>query len=122
MLAILFSVNTQYKGNPILFYLIQLNGLIIKPITLGINGAMYSQSGVTLAPDLGNTFAIVNTNGIAGIKKLIVLHKPLDNNGNLILPHIMPYRKNTIGLNINSLPELVILKPKVKSSYLLQER
>ncbi|WP_163760046.1 fimbria/pilus outer membrane usher protein, partial [Proteus mirabilis] len=110
------SVNTQYKGRYQSYSINTTKSSNNKTnLRLGINGAIVlHQSGVTLAPDLGNTFAIVNTNGIAGIKTNRSSQAITDNNGNLILPHIMPYRKNTIGLNINSLPEFSNTKTQSK--------
>ncbi|HGM9806530.1 TPA: fimbria/pilus outer membrane usher protein [Proteus mirabilis] len=110
------SVNTQYKGRYQSYSINATKSSNNKTnLRLGINGAIVlHQSGVTLAPDLGNTFAIVNTNGIAGIKTNRSSEDTTDNNGNLILPHIIPYRKNTIGLNINSLPEFSNTKTQSK--------
>ncbi|MCD4610160.1 fimbria/pilus outer membrane usher protein, partial [Proteus mirabilis] len=57
------SVNTQYKGR-YQSYSINANKSSNNKtnLRLGIDGAIVlHQSGITLAPDLGNTFAIVNT-------------------------------------------------------------
>lgn len=110
------SVNAQYRGKYQSYSINTTNSPNNTFLRLGVNGAIViHQSGITLAPNLGNTFAIVNTNGIAGIKTNRSSQATTDNNGNLILPYIMPYRKNTIGLNISSLPEFSNTKTQSKT-------
>ncbi|WP_368868894.1 fimbria/pilus outer membrane usher protein, partial [Proteus penneri] len=109
------SVNAQYRGKYQSYSINTTNSPNNTFLRLGVNGAIViHQSGITLAPNLGNTFAIVNTNGIAGIKTNNSSQTTTDNNGNLILSNITPYRKNIIGLNIHSLPEFSSTKTQSK--------
>ncbi|OEJ07002.1 hypothetical protein BHE89_18770 [Shigella sp. FC1967] len=68
---------------------------------------MLHSEGVTLAPRLGKTFALVNTQGITGIKTSSSSNLETDILGNLILSNIAPYQINRIQLNAESLPSSV---------------
>lgn len=110
------SVNTQYQGERQSFYInsakLSNNRYYLRT---GINGAIVlHEDGITLAPRLGKTFAIINTNGVSGIKINNSSQTTTDNSGNLILSSMTPYRKNIIGLNIKTLPEFSHIKTQSK--------
>ncbi|MER1939070.1 fimbria/pilus outer membrane usher protein, partial [Proteus terrae] len=68
-------------------------------------GIVFHSSGITLTPRLGRTFALINTQGISGIKTSFSTKAKTDILGNLILNNITPYRINNIKLNATTLPQ-----------------
>lgn len=73
---------------------------------ISINGGIVLHSnGITLTPRLGRTFALINTQGISGIKTSLSSKMETDFFGNLVLNNITPYRINNIKLNATTLPQ-----------------
>ncbi|MDO5686316.1 MAG: fimbria/pilus outer membrane usher protein [Neisseria sp.] len=76
-----------------------------RQISGGIAGALVAHAGgVTLANDLGDTFAIIHAEGAAGAKVLSGQNIRIDRNGYAIVPYVSPYRYNTLGIDPQGLP------------------
>lgn len=102
-----YSANIRYQGD---YQNYNLQGDKNKNrdynLQFGINGAVVlHRQGLTLAPYLGNSFAIVNTNGIADIKTKYSTKASTDRFGNLILPSLSLYQNNAITLDASSMPK-----------------
>ncbi|WP_193016577.1 MULTISPECIES: fimbria/pilus outer membrane usher protein [Gammaproteobacteria] len=101
-----FSTNVRYQNN-YQFYTFNVNKMKDDyNLNLSINGGIvFHSDGITLAPRLGKTFTLINTQGISGIKTSFSSKEETDNFGNLILNNITPYRINTIKLDATTLPQ-----------------
>ncbi|WP_100159379.1 fimbria/pilus outer membrane usher protein [Proteus columbae] len=103
-----FSANSRYQNN---FQSYSFSGRKSENhynFNLSVNGALVLHSeGITLTPRLSKTFALVNTQGITGIKTSFSPHLETDIFGNLVLNNITPYRINKIKLNAATLPQSV---------------
>ncbi|WP_262407826.1 fimbria/pilus outer membrane usher protein [Psittacicella hinzii] len=79
-----------------------------RQFSYGISGAVVAHPrGVTLANDVSDTFAIVHAKGATGAKISGTLGNQIDIFGNGILPYLIPYALNTVGLRIDSIPDNV---------------
>ncbi|UDN38056.1 fimbria/pilus outer membrane usher protein [Proteus sp. NMG38-2] len=101
-----FSTNARYQNN-YQFYTFNVNKVEDSyNYNVSINGGIVLHSnGITLTPRLGRTFALINTQGISGIKTSFSTKAKTDIFGNLILNNITPYRINNIKLNATTLPQ-----------------
>ncbi|WP_342601552.1 fimbria/pilus outer membrane usher protein [Proteus terrae] len=101
-----FSINTRYQNN-YQSYTFNVNKMEDSyNYNASINGGIvFHSSGITLTPRLGRTFALINTQGISGIKTSFSTKAKTDILGNLILNNITPYRINNIKLNATTLPQ-----------------
>ncbi|QPB79651.1 fimbrial biogenesis outer membrane usher protein [Proteus sp. GOKU] len=101
-----FSTNARYQNN-YQFYTFNINKMEDSyNYNVSINGGIVLHSnGITLTPRLGRTFALINTQGISGIKTSFSTKAKTDIFGNLILNNITPYRINNIKLNATTLPQ-----------------
>ncbi|QIG06044.1 fimbria/pilus outer membrane usher protein [Proteus sp. ZN5] len=100
------SVNTRYNGNYQSFSFYGSKSEKNYNLNFSINGATVLHSdGITLAPRLGRTFALIDTQGIAGIKTSYSSKMETDIFGNAILSNIAPYRVSNVKLNIATLPQ-----------------
>lgn len=101
-----FSTNARYQNN-YQFYTFNVNKVEDSyNYNVSINGGVVLHSnGITLTPRLGRTFALINTQGISGIKTSFSTKAKTDIFGNLILNNITPYRINNIKLNATTLPQ-----------------
>lgn len=103
-----FSMHTRYQNNYQSYLFSGNKSEDNYNLNFAVNGALVLHSeGVTLAPRLGKTFALVNTQGITGIKTSSSSNLETDILGNLILSNIAPYQINRIQLNAESLPSSV---------------
>ncbi|MEQ4986604.1 fimbria/pilus outer membrane usher protein [Proteus sp. fly-1089] len=103
-----FSANTRYQNNYQSYSFSGNKSENGYNLNFLANGALVLHSeGITLTPRLGKTFALVNTQGIAGIKTSFSPNLETDIFGNLILNNITPYRINKIKLNAATLPQSV---------------
>lgn len=101
-----FSANTRYQSNYQSYHFSGSQSENTYNLNFSTNGAIVLHSdGITLAPRLGRTFALVNTQGITGIKTSSSSMSETDIFGNLILNNITPYQKNSIKLNAATLPQ-----------------
>lgn len=76
--------------------------------SIRVSGAIVAHpKGVTLANDLGETFAIIHAKGASGAKVNNSSGTTLDWFGNGIVPYLSPYQKNYVSLDPNNLPENV---------------
>lgn len=101
-----FSTNARYQNN-YQFYTFNINKMEDSyNYNVSINGGIVLHSnGITLTPRLGRTFALINTQGVSGIKTSFSTKAKTDIFGNLILNNITPYRINNIKLNATTLPQ-----------------
>ncbi|UPK79395.1 fimbria/pilus outer membrane usher protein [Proteus vulgaris] len=101
-----FSTNARYQNN-YQFYTFNVNKVENSyNYNVSINGGIVLHSnGITLTPRLGRTFALINTQGISGVKTSFSTKAKTDIFGNLILNNITPYRINNIKLNATTLPQ-----------------
>lgn len=83
--------------------------------SVGISGAVVAHpEGVTLANDLGNTFAVIHARGAAGARIAGSTGNEIDRFGNGIVPHLTPYNINYVGLeNLPDTVELAATEQKV---------
>ncbi|QIF94192.1 fimbria/pilus outer membrane usher protein [Proteus vulgaris] len=103
-----FSANTRYQNNYQSYSFSGNKSENNYNLNFLVNGALVLHSeGITLTPRLGKTFALVNTQGITGIKTSFSPNLETDIFGNLILNNITPYRINKIKLNTATLPQSV---------------
>ncbi|WP_311751947.1 fimbria/pilus outer membrane usher protein [Proteus columbae] len=103
-----FSANTRYQNNYQSYSFSGNKSENNYNLNFSVNGALVLHSeGITLTPRLGKTFALVNTQGITGIKTSFSPNLKTDIFGNLILNNVTPYRINTIKLNAATLPQSV---------------
>lgn len=101
-----FSANTRYQNNYQSYSFSGNKSENNYNLNFSVNGALVLHSeGITLTPRLGKTFALVNTQGITGIKTSFSPNLETDIFGNLILNNITPYRINNIKLNAETLPQ-----------------
>ncbi|MEE3608877.1 fimbria/pilus outer membrane usher protein [Avibacterium paragallinarum] len=95
--------------------------------SVGMSGAVVAHpKGITLANDLGDTFAIIHADGAMGATINNSIGNQLDYFGNGIVPYVEPYSINYIGINIDDLPDTVELSateqqiiPKANSANLV---
>ncbi|MBI6531106.1 fimbrial biogenesis outer membrane usher protein [Proteus vulgaris] len=101
-----FSTNTRYQNN-YQFYTFNINKMEDNyNYNISINGGIvFHSDGITLTPRLSRTFALINTQGISGIKTSFSSKAETDIFGNLILNNITPYQINNIKLSATSLPQ-----------------
>ncbi|MCO7051810.1 fimbria/pilus outer membrane usher protein, partial [Proteus terrae] len=101
-----FSTNARYQNN-YQSYTFNMNKMEDSyNYNISINGGfVFHSNGITLTPRLGRTFALINTQGISGIKTSFSTKEKTDIFGNLILNNITPYRINNIKLNATTLPQ-----------------
>ncbi|RIY31425.1 hypothetical protein CKF54_06680 [Psittacicella hinzii] len=79
-----------------------------RQLSYGMSGAIVAHpKGVTLANDLSETFAIVHAKGAKGAQIDGTIGNQIDRFGNGIVPYLNPYALNTVGLNIDSIPDNV---------------
>ncbi|MEQ4922018.1 fimbria/pilus outer membrane usher protein [Proteus hauseri] len=101
----LTSANLQYRGDNQIYsihgYKHSSNNYNLR---LGITGAfILHQNAITLSPYLSRTFALVDTQGMSGMK-INYSHRKTDKYGYLALQNLMPYHENKIILDAASLP------------------
>lgn len=71
-----------------------------KQLSIGVSGAVVLHSkGITLANDLGETFAIIYAKGARGAKIRGSIGNEVDYFGNGIVPYVDPYTINYVGLD-----------------------
>ncbi|MDS0788604.1 fimbria/pilus outer membrane usher protein [Proteus vulgaris] len=101
-----FSTNVRYQNN-YQSYTFNANKMEDSyNYNVSINGGIVLHSnGITFTPRLGRTFALINTQGISGIKTSLSSKMETDIFGNLILNNITPYRINSIKLDVATLPQ-----------------
>lgn len=103
-----YSVNIGYKAS-----IARVNvGLSKSPhshqTSLRLSGAVVAHpKGITLANDLGDTFAIIHAKGASGAKVNNSSGTTLDWFGNGVVPYLSPYQKNYVSLDPNNMPENV---------------
>lgn len=80
-----------------------------------MNGGMLIHSnGITLSRNLGDNMAIIEAKG-AGGTELNSGNGKINRYGYGVSPYLAEYRNNTIGLNVNTLPDDVTLKSTSKN-------
>ncbi|SFU68088.1 fimbria/pilus outer membrane usher protein [Xenorhabdus koppenhoeferi] len=98
------NINAEYKGA-----YSQINAGYnydkhSRQLTYGLNGGIVVHPyGVTLSQSLGDTLALVRTNGVQGIKVQNYSGIKTDWQGHAIVPYVSSYRKNRIALDTNSM-------------------
>lgn len=71
-----------------------------------VSGAIVAHPyGVTLSSALGHTFAIVHAKSASNARIKNQNYHRLDYWGNAIVPYIVPYRINAVGIEIDNLPD-----------------
>lgn len=79
-------------------------------VSAGISGAIVAHpKGITLANDLSDTFAIIHAKGAKGAKINGTIGNEIDGFGNGIMPYLTPYNINSVGIDINNIPDTVEL-------------
>jgi outer membrane usher protein len=68
-------------------------------------GIVAHESGVSFGPQLGETIALVEAPDVQGVSVLNGRHIMTNANGHAIVPSLMPYRKNSVSIDPNSLPD-----------------
>lgn len=99
------SVNTNYRSR---IAVMKLNTQFSNEkyrIGYGLQGGIIIHNGISLTQDINENFGIIDFNG--GKKIKAVGHPTIesDNRGYLILPYLVPYKKNTISIDANSVNE-----------------
>ena len=75
-------------------------------LSYGMSGAVVAHPhGVTLAQPLGSEFAIVNTQGAAGVRFLNQRGIQTDWLGNAVIPSLSAYQENGIRIDTTTLPD-----------------
>ncbi|WP_099075446.1 fimbria/pilus outer membrane usher protein [Proteus alimentorum] len=111
-----FSANVRYQNNYQSYTFYGNKSENNYNLNFSVNGAIVLHSdGITLTPRLGRTFALINTQGVAGIKTSFSSKAETDVFGNLILNNITPYRVNKVKLNATTIPQLAEAKYYSKS-------
>lgn len=123
----LYTYNLSYTKQDNNFYSMSLNNQYHSPFvrvggswsrdnqynqqfSLDLSGAIVAHpKGVTLANNLGDTFAIIHAKGAKGAKINNTTNSTIDYFGNGILPYIDPYNINYVGINTENLPDHVEL-------------
>ncbi|MGK8665231.1 fimbria/pilus outer membrane usher protein, partial [Serratia marcescens] len=79
-------------------------------------GLVVHPNGLTLSQQLGNSVAVVQAPGAAGVS---VMNGGVrtDSRGFAVVPYLSPYQKNTISLNPSTLPEDVDLPQSSTNVY-----
>lgn len=78
-------------------------------------GVLLHGDGITFGQFMGETPALVDTGGAAGVKLQGGMGVYTDSRGYAIVPYTMPYRKNSVGLSVEAAPEDVEMVESVKS-------
>lgn len=79
-------------------------------LSFGVSGAVVAHpKGVSLANDLSDTFAIIHAKGADGAKIYGSIGNEIDRWGNGIVPYLTPYSLNSVGIDINSIPDTIEL-------------
>lgn len=78
-------------------------------LSFSANGSLVAHNGgITAGPRLGDyPFALVEAPGAEGARMLNGYGSQIDANGYAIVPSLTPYRKNTIAVNTQGLPDTV---------------
>ncbi|EPK8021489.1 fimbria/pilus outer membrane usher protein [Providencia huaxiensis] len=86
-------------------------------VNAGINGgvAIYS-GGLLFGRSMSDSFAIVEAEGAEGTR-LTVGNTQINGRGQAIYPYLSEYSKNSVGLDVNSLPDDVTLAQTSKTIY-----
>lgn len=79
-------------------------------------GAMLHSGGVLLGPNMGNTTAVVEAKGAEGMA-IEGNDSVINSQGYALHPYVSPYHTNYINMNINTLPENVMLNETSKMVY-----
>lgn len=79
-------------------------------------GAIIYSGGLLLGKTMGNSMAIIEAEGAEGTR-LTIANTQINAQGQAIYPYLSDYSKNTVGLDVNTLPENVTLKQTSKNVY-----
>lgn len=77
-------------------------------------GVLLHNDGMTLGQFMGETPALVDAGGAAGVKVQGQTSVYTDSRGYAIVPYTTPYRKNSVGLSVEAAPEDVEMVDSVK--------
>jgi outer membrane usher protein len=77
-------------------------------------GAILHRNGLTLGQYMGETPTLVDAGGAANVKVQGEIGVQTDTNGYAVLPYTTPYRKNSVGLSLESANEDVEMVESVK--------
>ncbi|WP_369310907.1 fimbria/pilus outer membrane usher protein [Providencia rettgeri] len=99
------SVYTNYSGNKGTLSAGYNYSKDYYSMNAGYNGGLVLYSGgVILGRTMSNSIAIVEAEGAEGAS-LNISNAKINSNGNAIYPYLADYSKNTVGLNVNTLPD-----------------
>ena len=98
------SVNASYSGSDANVAGSYSYSPMNRSLNLNLNGAVIAHSnGITLSPIVGDSFAIVNAKQAVGAH--LNSGNEFDRWGNAIVPILAAYDKNTINMDVTTLPE-----------------
>lgn len=94
------SVNAQYRGNRTTVRGSYEQGGDYKSFSMGSDGTLLVHGdGLTLAPNTGETIALVSAPGGEGARIAGLSGMELDGDGHGLMPYLSPYRLNTVNLD-----------------------
>ena len=72
----------------------------LNQLALSANGAVLAhRGGLSFAPNVGDTFGIVQVEGGEGVRIADLSGTPVDRNGYAVVPYLNPYSTNTLSLD-----------------------
>ena len=105
------SVDLTYRGQYAETSGSYSQGSGYRSTSLGISGGVVAHSGgVTLAPDLGDTFGIVHAPGAEGAWVGSGGNARIGKDGYAVVPYLIPYRSNSVELDPKDMSHDVELK------------
>ncbi|QCJ69383.1 fimbrial biogenesis outer membrane usher protein [Providencia heimbachae] len=86
-------------------------------VNAGVNGGLVVHSGgMVFGRSMGSSMAIIEAEGAEGTH-LTIGHSEINAQSQAIYPYLSEYTKNTVGLDINTLPDNVTLAQTSKNIY-----
>ena len=99
------SVNLGYTGSKGYANAGYSYGAHSRTMNMSASGGLVGHAGgITLAPSLGSSVAIISAAGVSGIRTMNGSGLT-DGNGYTVAPYLSDYSKNSVGLDPSSLPE-----------------
>lgn len=101
-----YSVNAGYDSPFIRLGVTHSHSPYFNQRSYEASGAVVAHPyGITLSSVLGETFAIIHAKGAKNARIKNKMNHRLDYWGNAIVPYLSPYRINSVGIDIEDLPE-----------------
>lgn len=104
-----FNANANYDSSFGQFGSTASVGNRVKQLSFSANGSVVGhRGGLTLGPHLGDyPLALVHAPGAEGARMINGYGSRVDSHGYAVVPSLMPYRENTIALDVKGLPDSV---------------